>query len=104
MKATIRTQGNQFTVAEGDELVVNRFPDAEEGQTIEIDEVLMLVDGKDVKVGTPTVSGAKVTAKLLENFKDRKIVVFKKKRRKGYQKRNGFRASRSRIQIEKIAS
>ncbi len=102
MKATIQTQGRQFIVEEGDILTINQIQDTETGSTIEIDEVLMVQDGTDAKFGTPTVDGAKVTAKVLENKKDKKIIVFKKKRRKGYARRKGHRQHVSVIKIESI--
>ena len=102
MKATIQTQGRQFIVEEGDVLTINQIQDTETGSTIEIEEVLMVQDGTEAKFGTPTVDGAKVTAKVLENKKDKKIIVFKKKRRKGYARRKGHRQHISVIKIESI--
>ena len=67
MKATIKTQGRQFSVSEGDVLIVNRYPKTEAGATIEIKEVLTTGEGDSFKVGTPFLSGASVTAKVLEN-------------------------------------
>ena len=72
MKATIQTQGSQFTVEQGDKLFVNRFPETNEGDQVKIDKVLMLVDDGKPTFGTPTVEGASVTAKILENKKDKK--------------------------------
>ena len=102
MKATIQTQGSQFTVEKGDKLFVNRFPEKNEGDQIKIEKVLMLVDDGKPTFGTPTVEGASVTAKILENKKDKKIIVFKKKRRKGYKRRKGHRQHVSVIEIESI--
>ena len=102
MKATIQTQGRQFTVSTGDILKVNSFPDTETGDTIDIKEVLMIGEGADTKFGTPYVEGASVKATILENKKDKKIIVFKKKRRQGYQKRRGHRQHLSVIKIESI--
>ena len=104
MKATIQTQGAQFTVQEGDILTVDQFPEVEVGATVDIDNVLMIQDGDDAKFGTPNVEGAKVVAKVLENKKDKKVIVFKKKRRKGYSRRKGHRQQISVIQIESINS
>ena len=78
MKATIQTQGSQFTVEQGDKLFVNRFPDTNEGDQVKIDQVLMVVDDGKPTFGSPTVEGASVTAKILENKKDKKVIVFKK--------------------------
>jgi len=102
MKATIQTQGAQFTVQEGDILTVDQYPGVEAGSTVDIEDVLMIQDGDDAKFGTPKVEGAKVTAKILESKKDKKIIVFKKKRRKGYTRRRGHRQHVSVIKIESI--
>ena len=103
MKATIQTQGSQFTVQKGDKLFVNRYPDTNEGDQVSIDQVLMLVDeGNKATFGTPTVEGATVKAKILENKKDKKIIIFKKKRRQGYKRRKGHRQHISVIEIESI--
>lgn len=102
MKATIKTQGRQFTVTEGDVLKVNSFPDTEAGDTIDINEVLMIGEGADVRFGAPLIEGAIVKATILENRKDKKVIVFKKKRRQGYKKRRGHRQHISVIKIESI--
>ena len=103
MKATIQTQGSQFTVQKGDKLFVNRYPDTNEGDQVSINQVLMLVDeGNKATFGTPTVEGATVKAKILENKKDKKIIIFKKKRRQGYKRRKGHRQHISVIEIESI--
>lgn len=74
MKATIKTQGQQFTVTEGDVLFVNRYPNTEAGQVIEIKEVLAAGEGADYKVGHPTLAGAIVSAKILENKRGDKVI------------------------------
>ncbi|MDG1242947.1 MAG: 50S ribosomal protein L21 [Opitutae bacterium] len=102
MKATIKTQGRQFTVTEGDVLKVNSFPDTEAGDTIDINEVLMIGEGVDARFGAPLIEGATVKATILENKKDKKVIVFKKKRRQGYKKRRGHRQHLSVIKIESI--
>ena len=102
MKASIQTQGSQFTVQKGDKLFVNRYPDKNEGDQVSIDQVLMLVDDGKATFGTPTVEGATVKAKILENKKDKKIIIFKKKRRQGYKRRKGHRQHISVIEIESI--
>ena len=104
MKATIETQGRQFTVSEGDILKVNSFPGAEQDSTIELDRVLLVTGSDEPKVGTPYLEGAKVEARILENKKDKKVVIFKKKRRKGYKRRAGHRQYISVIRIEKISA
>ncbi len=102
MKATIRTQGQQFTVSEGDILTVNRYPGTEKGSTIEIKDVLAAGEGADFKVGKPTLSGATVSATILENKRGDKVVVFKKKKRKGMERKRGHRQELSVIKINTI--
>lgn len=104
MKATIQTQGRQFTVQEGDVLTLNRYPNTEEGATIEIEEVLTVGEGDAFKLGNPFVEGAKVSATVLENKRGRKVVIFKKKKRKGYERRRGHRQELSVIKIDSIES
>lgn len=102
MKATIKTQGRQFTVEEGDVLVVNQFSGTEPGSSIEIKDVLSLGEGSDIRFGSPLVEGASVNATLVENKRGKKIVVFKKKKRKGYRRKRGHRQELSVIKIESI--
>ena len=102
MKATIKTQGRQFTVSEGDVLKVNAYPETKAGDSVDISEVLMIGEGSDARFGAPLVEGASVKVTILENKKDKKIVVFKKKRRQGYKKRRGHRQHLSVIKIESI--
>ncbi len=104
MQATIQTQGKQVTVSEGDILKLNRFPDSETGSTIEITDVLAIVDGDSYRFGNPTLEGARVKAKVLENKKDKKVTIFKKRRRQGYKRRKGHRQEISVIRIESIES
>ena len=102
MKATIKTQGRQFTVNEGDVLKVNAFPETKAGDSVDINEVLMIGEGSDARFGAPLVEGASVKVTILENKKDKKVVVFKKKRRQGYKKRRGHRQHPSVIKVESI--
>lgn len=104
MKATIKTQGQQFAVTEGDILIVNRYPNTEAGATVEITDVLSAGEGAAFKVGKPTLAGAKVTAKILENKRGDKVIVFKKKKRKGYERKRGHRQELSVIKIESISA
>ena len=104
MKATIQTQGKQYTVTEGDVLVLNRYPETAAGSKIEINEVLTIGEGNEFKLGSPFVNGAKVTATVLENKRGRKVVIFKKKKRKGYHRRRGHRQELSVIKIDSINS
>ncbi|MFA5264855.1 MAG: 50S ribosomal protein L21 [Opitutaceae bacterium] len=103
MKATIKTQGQQFTVTEGDILIVNRFPGTDKGSTVEIKDVLAAGEGASFKVGTPTLAGASVKVTVLENKRGDKIIVFKKKKRKGYEKKQGHRQELSVIKIDSIS-
>jgi len=102
MKAIIRTQGNQFTVQEGDVLFVDRYHNSSAGDEIDINEVLMVGEGESAKIGTPLVDGASVKALILENKRAKKVMIFKKKRRKGYQRKRGYRQELSVIKIQSI--
>ena len=104
MKATIKTQGQQFTVTEGDVLIVNRYPGTEKGSTIEINDVLATGEGADFRVGTPTLAGASVSATVLENKRGTKVIVFKKKKRKGMERKRGHRQELSVIKINSITA
>ncbi len=102
MYAIIKTGGKQYRVAKNDILTVDLL-DQEEGSVFESDQVLFVKTGEnDYKVGTPFVDGAKVSGKILNHFKDKKVVVFKKKRRKGYRKIAGHRQNYTKIQIADI--
>jgi large subunit ribosomal protein L21 len=102
MKATIKTQGRQFTITEGDVLIVNRYPNTEAGATVEIKDVLAAGEGESYQVGKPTLAGATVSAKILENKRGDKVIVFKKKKRKGYERKQGHRQELSVIKIQSI--
>jgi large subunit ribosomal protein L21 len=104
MKATIRTQGQQFTVTEGDILIVNRYRGSEKGSTVEINEVLAAGEGADFRVGTPILPGASVSATVLENKRGTKVIVFKKKKRKGMERKRGHRQELSVIKINSITA
>lgn len=104
MKATIKTQGRQFTVSEGDVLFVNRYQDTSSGDEVTISDVLAVGEGESMKFGSPTVEGASVQAKILENKRGKKIIVFKKRRRKGYRNKRGHRQELSVIRIESITA
>ena len=104
MKATIKTQGKQFVVSVGDVLIVDRYPQAEKGSTVEINDVLSVGEGAEIKIGTPTVAGASVSAEVLENKRGKKIVIFKKTKRKGYDRRTGHRQDLTVIKIKTISA
>jgi len=99
--AIIKTGGRQFRVAEGDTIDVDVL-DVEPGKTATFGDVLMFADGKDVSHGNPLVSGAKVTAEVLEQRKDKKVVAFKYRRRKGYHRTVGHRRKLTRVKIKTI--
>jgi large subunit ribosomal protein L21 len=103
MYAIIRTGGKQYQVVAGDTLRVEKLQ-GEVGDTIEINDVLLVADGDAIKVGQPLVDGAKVVAKIAEHGKAKKVLVFKKKKRKGYQKKNGHRQQFTALTIEEIAA
>lgn len=102
MFAVVKTGGKQYRVAEGDVVKVEKL-DGEVGKNITLDEVLMVGDDKGVKVGEPLVKGAKVTAEVLEQKKDKKITVFKKKRRHNYRRKKGHRQEITVLRVTKIA-
>ena len=104
MKATIKTQGRQFTVQEGDVLFVNRYPETNDGDVVTIDNVLAVGEGASMKFGTPSVEGASVQAKILENKRGKKVIIFKKRRRKGLRRKRGHRQEISVIKIESITA
>ena len=101
MYAVVEIQGSQFKVEKDQKLFVNRI-DAKEGSKISFDNVLLLDDGKKVKVGKPNISGTSVEAKVVAHIKDDKVIVFKKKRRKGYKVKNGHRQPITEIIIQGI--
>lgn len=103
MYAIVQIGGHQYKVAENDILFVDK--QTTDDKKLTFDNVLLIKDDKGkVKVGTPVVKGAAITATLLEQVKADKVLVFKKKRRKGYQKLNGHRQLMSQIKIEKISA
>ncbi len=101
MQAIFVTGGKQYKVSEGDVIYVEKLN--LEGDTVEFDNVLMTIDGDNVKIGTPAVENAKVTAKLVKNGKSKKILVFKFKPKKNYRRRQGHRQPYTKLQIEKIS-
>ena len=101
--AIIETGGKQYKVSASKILEIEKM-DAEVGKTLKFENVLLLNDDKNTEVGNPNIKGASVEAKLLENVKDRTILVFHKRRRKHSRKKNGHRQRHSKIQITKILS
>ncbi|MCO4821001.1 MAG: 50S ribosomal protein L21 [Flavobacteriaceae bacterium] len=103
MYAIVEIAGHQFKVEKDQKVFVNRLQ-TEEGKKVSFDNVLLLSDGDNVTVGAPAIDGAQVSAKVLKHLKGDKVIVFKKKRRKGYRVKNGHRQSLTEIQIESIAA
>jgi len=101
MYAIVEIAGQQFKVERGTKVYVHRL-DANEGSKIEFDKVLLIDNGGKIQVGTPSVDGAKVAATVLSHLKGDKVIVFKKKRRKGYQKSNGHRQQLTQILIQGV--
>ena len=101
MYAIVEIAGQQFKVTQGQQIFVNRLHE-DEGSKVSFDRVLLIGNEGSTKVGAPTVAGANVEATVLQHCKGNKVIVFKKKRRKGYQKSNGHRQYLSQIKIESI--
>ena len=101
MYAIVEIAGQQFKVERGVKVYVHRL-DASEGAKVEFDKVLLVDNGGKVQVGTPSIDGAKVAATVLSHLKGDKVIVFKKKRRKGYQKSNGHRQQLTQILVQGI--
>ena len=103
MFAIVEIAGQQFKVAKDQKVFVHRLA-AEEGASVSFDNVLMLSEGDKVTVGAPAIDGAQVGAKIIKHLKGDKVIVFKKKRRKGYRVKNGHRQSLTQIVIESIVA
>jgi large subunit ribosomal protein L21 len=101
MYSIIEQGGCQFKVSSGVTISVPLIA-AEQGTEIKIDKVLMSVDGENVKIGAPVIDGASVTAKVLDHYKDKKVMIIKRKRRKDYRRKNGHRQQYTRLQIVSI--
>lgn len=103
MYAIVEIAGQQFKVEKDQQLFVHRLQD-KEGAKVSFDKVLLIDDKGKVNVGAPVIKGAAVSAKVIEHLKGDKVIVFKKKRRKGYKVKNGHRQFLTKIQIESIAA
>lgn len=101
MYAIVDIAGKQFKVQKDQKLFVHRLG-ADTGKSVNFDNVMLVDDAGKVSVGTPSIKGASVTAKVLDHLKGDKVIVFKKKRRKGYKVKNGHRQYLTQIQIESI--
>lgn len=103
MFAVVTIAGQQFKVEKDQEIFVHRL-DANEGEKINFDQVNLVTDGDSTSIGTPILGSASVGATVLEHAKGDKVVVFKKKRRKGYQVKNGHRQSFTKLKIDSISA
>jgi large subunit ribosomal protein L21 len=101
MYAIVEIAGQQFKVEKDKKIFVHRL-DKNAGDILEFEKVLLVEDEGKVQLGTPVIDGAKISAKVLEHVRGEKVIVFKKKRRKGYQKSNGHRQDFTQIEIESI--
>lgn len=101
MYAIVEIAGQQFKVAKDQKVYVHRLQD-EEGSKVTFDNVLLLEDGSNITIGAPAIDGAAVEAKVIKHLKGDKVIVFKKKRRKGYKKKNGHRQYLTELVIEGI--
>ncbi|MDR1680024.1 MAG: 50S ribosomal protein L21 [Prevotellaceae bacterium] len=102
MYAIVEILGQQFKVEQGQKLFVHRMNEAERGSSLEFDKVLLIDNDGKVTVGAPTVAGAKVTAEVVSHLRGDKVLVFHKKRRKGYRKLNGHRQDFTELSIKEI--
>ena len=101
MYAIVDIQGQQMRVSAGDEVYVNRLP-GDEGSSVNFDSVLLVAEGDKAQVGAPTLKGSTVNATILSHLKGDKVLVFKKKRRKGYRVKNGHRQALTKLVIDSI--
>jgi len=103
MYAIVEIAGQQVKVAKDQKVFVNRLP-VEEGKSVSFDNVLLIGDGDNITIGAPAINGAQIGAKVVKHLKGDKVIVFKKKRRKGYRVKNGHRQALSEIVIESIVA
>ncbi|OFY92000.1 MAG: 50S ribosomal protein L21 [Bacteroidetes bacterium RIFCSPLOWO2_12_FULL_31_6] len=103
MYAIVDIAGQQFKVEQGQQIYVHRL-EGNEGDAITFDKVLLIDNDGKATVGTPTVSGATVSVKVISHIKGDKVLIFKKKRRKGYQKMNGHRQQFTKVEISSISA
>ena len=103
MYAIVDIAGQQFKVTKAQKLKVHRL-EAEEGKQVELDKVLLLSDGKTTTIGTPTVEGARVAATVISHTKGDKVLIFKKKRRKHYRRKQGHRQDLTQVRITGITA
>lgn len=104
MYAVVEILGQQFKAEAGRRLFVHRMEEAERGSQVEFEKVLLLDNNGEVKVGAPVVEGAKVVVEVLSHVRGEKVIVFHKKRRKGYRKRNGHRQNFTEVLVKEIVA
>ena len=104
MYAIVEILGQQFKVEQGKKLFIHRMAEAERGETVEFDKVLLVDKNGTVTVGAPVVNGAKVVCEVISHVRGEKVIVFHKKRRKGYRKRNGHRQDFTELFIKEIVA
>lgn len=103
MFAIIKTGGKQYKVAQGDVVRIEKL-DVPTGSTVELNDVILVNDGKKDHIGVPTVAGAKVEGTVIEQMRDRKVIVFKKTRRHNYRRKKGHRQHLTVVQITKVVT
>ena len=103
MYAVVKTGGKQYRVSPGDSIEVEKLP-YEVGEQVELDEVLLVVNGKGAKIGRPLVKGAKVKATVTRQAKGRKVIIFKMRPSKRYRRRKGHRQHYTRLRIDEIVA
>ncbi len=103
MYAIIRTGGKQYQVAPGERVRVEKLA-GDVGETVELADVLLVAEGDEIKIGRPVLEGAKVSARIVEQDKAKKVLVFKKKRRKGYRVKRGHRQPYTDLEIKEISA
>ncbi|MBU0674552.1 MAG: 50S ribosomal protein L21 [Proteobacteria bacterium] len=103
MYAIVRTGGKQYQVAPGDQVRVEKITGTV-GESVELSDVLLVAEGEEIKIGQPVLEGAKVSATIVEQGQAKKVMVFKKKRRKGYQVKRGHRQLYTALRIEGISA
>ena len=101
MYSIIKIAGKQYSVSEGDIIKVST-QDWKVGDTVKLNQILLMDSGKNISVGTPIVAGASVTVEIMEHNRDKKLLIYKKKRRKGYQRKNGHRQGYSLLKVNKL--
>ncbi len=104
MYAIVEILGQQFKVEAGKKLFIHRMEEAERGSTVEFDRVLLVDNDGAISVGAPVLDGAKVVCEVISHVRGEKVIVFHKKRRKGYRKRNGHRQDFTELMIKEIVA